>query len=161
MAGVNGRKRRRYAAEINVVPYIDVMLVLLVIFMVTAPLLTQGVNVELPQASASPLPSTEKPLTFSVDAAGKFYLEYGQKEDEPLADADLVAKATAILHANPDTVILVHADKSVAYDRVLIGMTLLQQAGANKLGFETRPGGSGEQAGASPQAPSAKGATGR
>jgi biopolymer transport protein TolR len=140
MAAGNSRNRRRFAAEINVVPYIDVMLVLLVIFMVTAPLLTQGVNVELPEANASPLPSTEEPLTFSVDAGGKYYLEYGQKEDQPLSDADVVSKATAILHAKPDTIILVHADKSVAYDRVLYGMTLLQQAGANKLGFETRPG---------------------
>jgi biopolymer transport protein TolR len=132
-----GRKKRRLNADINVVPYIDVMLVLLVIFMVTAPLLTQGIDVELPQASSNPLQNQDKPLTLSVDSHGRFFLDIGNDQDKPLSDDDLVRKVSAVLNQKNDTMILVRADRSVSYDKVVAGMSLLQQAGASKIGFVT------------------------
>lgn len=133
-----GRKKRRLNAEINVVPYIDVMLVLLVIFMVTAPLLTQGIDVELPQASSNPLQNQDRPLTLSVDSRGRFFLDFPEgKEELPLSDDELIRRVQAMLAEKPQTMILVRADRSVSYDKVVQGMSLLQQAGASKIGFVT------------------------
>jgi biopolymer transport protein TolR len=132
-----GGKKRRLNADINVVPYIDVMLVLLVIFMVTAPLLTQGIDVELPQASSNPLQNQDQPVTLSVDARGRFFLDIGTEQDKPLSDDDLVQRVSAVLHQKPQTMILVRADRSVSYDKVIRGMSLLQTAGASKIGFVT------------------------
>ena len=134
---------RRLMGEINVVPYIDVMLVLLIIFMVTAPMLTQGVKVNLPKAGAEPLdPKMLKntiPLVLSVDRAGKLYLNVGSKPQVAL-DADTVAlRATAALRRNPETPVLVKADNAVAYGRVVQAMVILQHAGATKVGFITDP----------------------
>ncbi len=139
MAAVqSGRKgRRRLAAEINVVPYIDVMLVLLVIFMVTAPLLTQGVNVELPKTAAQPIPSSEEPVTLYVDANGRYFLDIGSGQKHPLNDDEVTSRVAAVLRNKPDTMILLKADRAVPYDRVANGMTLLQAAGASKIGFVT------------------------
>lgn len=138
MAGFSPRKgKRRLAAEMNVVPYIDVMLVLLVIFMVTAPLLTQGIDVELPQTSATPLPSEDEPVTLFVDAGGRYYLDVGADSKKPLGDQAVVDRVAAILRNKPQTMILIRADKAVVYDRVANGMSLLQQAGAGKIGFVT------------------------
>ncbi len=139
MAAVQTRRkgRRQLAAEINVVPYIDVMLVLLVIFMVTAPLLTQGVNVELPKAAAQPIPISEEPVTLYVDANGRYFLDIGPHQKQPLSDDEVTGRVAAVLHNKPDTMILLKADQTVPYARVANGMTLLQAAGASKIGFVT------------------------
>ena len=131
--------KRRMNAEINVVPYIDVMLVLLIIFMVTAPLLTQGVVVELPQEASEPITLDEQPVVFSVDARGNYFLDVGTNTEEPLADADVAQRVGAVLRNKPETVILIHADRKVDYGRVAKGMALLNAAGASKLGFRMDP----------------------
>lgn len=132
--------KRRLMAEINVVPYIDVMLVLLIIFMVTAPLLTQGVEVDLPDADAQPLDQeSSEPLVLSIDAGGLFYLNVGDSEDSPLEPTEIVALATAVLKVKPATPVLVKADKNVNHGSVVTGMVLLQKAGAPKVGFLTDP----------------------
>jgi biopolymer transport protein TolR len=138
----NGRKGRRLVAEMNVVPYIDVMLVLLIIFMVTAPLLTQGIKVELPKAGAEPLPpelSEVKPLILSVDAAGSYYLNIGSDEQSAINEDTVVERVKTVLSREPKTPVLVKADTSVPYGRVVTGMVLLQQSGAEKVGFITDP----------------------
>ena len=137
------RKNRRLMGEINVVPYIDVMLVLLIIFMITAPLLTQGVEVDLPAADAEPL-DTEllrqtEPLILTVTASGDFYLNIGADEDKPVEPRIIVARAAAVMRREPKTPMLVRADKVVPYGRVVEGMVLLQAAGAEKVGFVTDP----------------------
>ena len=134
------RRGRRLMAEINVVPYIDVMLVLLIIFMVTAPLLTQGIMVDLPKAGAEPLPSeNDKPLILSVDARGNFYVSIGQDQESPLSEEEVIRRVGIVLSRQPKTPVLVKADQSVPYGRVVSGMVLLQQAGAEKIGFITDP----------------------
>jgi biopolymer transport protein TolR len=135
------KPKRRLMGEINVVPYIDVMLVLLIIFMVTAPLLTQGVEVELPKAAAEPIDSgkNDEPLVLSVDAAGRYYLSVGDREDAPIDAERVVSLASAVLRRKPETPVLVNADQKVAYGRVVEAMVLLQQAGATKVGFLTDP----------------------
>lgn len=134
------RRGKRLMAEMNVVPYIDVMLVLLIIFMITAPLLTQGIKVDLPKAGAEPMPSEdEKPLILSVDKAGRFYLNIGKDEDSAIDDNVVVDRVSAVLRREPKTPVLVKADQSVPYGRVVEGMVLLQQSGAEKVGFITDP----------------------
>jgi biopolymer transport protein TolR len=131
---------RRLMGEINVVPYIDVMLVLLIIFMITAPLLTQGVKVDLPKAGAEPLEAQRlQPLVLSVDRNGRLYLNVGADPQAPLDEATVLARATATLRHDPDTQVLVKADSAVAYGRVVQAMVVLQQAGARKVGFITAP----------------------
>ena len=127
--------------EINVVPYIDVMLVLLIIFMITAPLLTQGIKVDLPKAKAETLSAHNnlEPLVLSVDARGRLYLNVGANPQQPLDDATALARATAALRRSPQRVVLVKGDRAVPYGRVVTAMVLLQQAGASKLGFLTEP----------------------
>ena len=134
-------KKRKLMGEINVVPYIDVMLVLLVIFMVTAPLLTQGIEVELPKAGAEPIESAadKLPLILSVDEAGNLYLSVGDNEDEPVDAQRIVATVRNILDKKPETPILVKADRSVEYGYVVGAMVLLQQGGAENVGFVTDP----------------------
>jgi biopolymer transport protein TolR len=134
--------KRRLMSDINVVPYIDVMLVLLIIFMITAPLLTQGITVDLPNAPASALdPGQNEPLVLSVDREGKYYLNVGDNEDMPIDDATVVERASAVLRRNAQTPVLVQADETVPYGRVVTGAVLLQQSGATKIGFQTDPGG--------------------
>ena len=134
------RRGKRLMAEINVVPYIDVMLVLLIIFMITAPLLTQGIKVDLPKAGAEPMPSEDqKPLILSVDKDGRFYLNLGQDEETPIEESAVVQRVSAVLRREPKTPVLVKADQSVPYGRVVQGMVLLQQSGAEKVGFITDP----------------------
>jgi biopolymer transport protein TolR len=135
------KPKRKLMGEINVVPYIDVMLVLLVIFMVTAPLLTQGIDVDLPKAAAVPLNTSEnnEPLVLSIDADGKLYLSVGDNEDRPITAARVVELAGAVLRRNPKTPVLVKADQRVNYGAVVNGMVLLQEAGADKVGFLTEP----------------------
>lgn len=128
-------------AAINTTPLVDVMLVLLIIFMVTAPLLTQGVEVELPKAAAEPIDSgkNDEPLVLSVDAAGRYYLSVGDREDAPIDAERVVSLASAVLRRKPETPVLVKADQKVAYGRVVEAMVLLQQAGATRVGFLTDP----------------------
>jgi biopolymer transport protein TolR len=133
------RKKRRLAHEINVVPYIDVMLVLLIIFMITAPLLTQGVEVNLPETGADAMASSGEPVTLSVDARGRFYLDVGTGTEKPLADEELVRRVRAVLKRNPEEMILVKGDTRVDYGRVAYAMGLLQEAGATKIGFASQP----------------------
>jgi len=134
-------KKRRLIGEINVVPYIDVMLVLLIIFMVTAPLLTQGVKVDLPKASAEVLPDTSNtpPLVISVDASGNLYINFGDDEDKPASGDEIVRRTKILLEAQPATQVLVKADRAVAYGNVIGAMVLLQRAGAHQVGFITDP----------------------
>ena len=134
-------QKRKLMAEINVVPYIDVMLVLLIIFMVTAPLLTQGIKVELPKSGAEPIPDVPNhpPLVLSVDAEGNLYLNIGDDEDEPSSSTKIVQLTRALLNERPDTPVLVKADRAVPYGNVVGAMVLLQQAGADSIGFVTDP----------------------
>ncbi len=134
-------QKRKLIAEINVVPYIDVMLVLLIIFMVTAPLLTQGIKVELPQAGAEPIENipNHPPLVLSVDAEGNLYINVGDDEDQPANAKEIVARTSAVLRNRPDTPILIKADRAVPYGNVVGAMVLLQQGGALNVGFVTDP----------------------
>jgi biopolymer transport protein TolR len=132
--------KKKPMAEINVVPYIDVMLVLLVVFMVTAPLLMQGVKVDLPQAPSAPLDEKQdEPLIVSVKPDGSYYLNLGkdQKAAKPLAQIkDTVAK---VLRQKPNTPVLVWGDHQVNYGIVVKLMTELQTAGAPSVGLVTEP----------------------
>ena len=134
-------QKRKLIGEINVVPYIDVMLVLLVIFMVTAPLLTQGVKVELPKAGAEPIEDVPNhpPLVLSVDAEGNLFINVGDDEDTPQSGQDIIARTGAVLRNRPETPVLVKADRAVAYGFVIGAMVLLQQGGAEHVGFVTDP----------------------
>jgi biopolymer transport protein TolR len=134
-------QKRKLMGEINVVPYIDVMLVLLVIFMVTAPLLTQGIKVELPQAGAEPIADIpdHPPVIVSVDAAGNLYINQGDDEELPASAKKIVATVRAILKNRAATPILIKADRAVPYGNVVGAMVLLQQGGADSVGFVTDP----------------------
>lgn len=132
--------KRKPMAEINVVPYIDVMLVLLIIFMVTAPLLMQGVRVELPQAPSKPLDKKDaEPLIVSVKEDGSFYLNTGSKQEEQKPLQEVVNTVGKVLRNKPDTPILVWGDKNVPYGKVVSLMTDLQNAGAVSVGLVTEP----------------------
>lgn len=134
------QKTRRPMAEINVVPYIDVMLVLLVIFMITAPLLTEGVKVELPQADANPLQEdSHRPIVFTVNQAGQYFVTYDDDKSVLVEGEELVLKAAALMKHNPKAPVLVKGDKGVVYDQVVKLMVLLQQAGAPSVGLLTDP----------------------
>ena len=137
-----GRKKRRLMGEINVVPYIDVMLVLLIIFMVTAPLLNKGVEVDLPSADAEPLedqgPDNE-PIVLTISRQGDLFLNVAPSPTIALAPLDVVNFAGTELQKSPERPVLVKADKLVPYGEVVTGMVLLQSAGAQKVGFVTDP----------------------
>ena len=135
------RQKRGPMHEINVVPYIDVMLVLLIIFMITAPLLTQGIKVDLPKGAAEPLPvqPNQPPLVLSIDAQGRLYLNVGATPRQPIDDQTALVRATAALRRAPDRAVLVNGDQAVNYGRVVQAMVILQQAGAQKVGFQTDP----------------------
>ncbi|AYA63944.1 MULTISPECIES: protein TolR [unclassified Alteromonas] len=134
------RKRRRPVSEINVVPYIDVMLVLLIIFMVTAPLISQGVKVELPKASAQPIEQEDTPpLIASVDVQGNYYLNVGNDQETPLGTQELTALVAEKLKSEPQTPVVVKGDGQVAYNEVIQLMVLLQKAGVPSVGLMTDP----------------------
>jgi len=135
-------RKRRAVAEINVVPYIDVMLVLLIIFMVTAPMLMQGVKVDLPDAAAEPVKNQDsEPLIVSVDAAGALYLNLGGNEKQALDLATIRQRVTAVLRRDPDKPVLIWGDQSVSYGAVVTVMTALQEAGAGSVGLVTEEPG--------------------
>ena len=134
------RKRRRPMSEINVVPYIDVMLVLLVIFMITAPLLTQGVQVELPQADAELLPSEQDgPVVVTVNAAGELFIDVGEGKNQPVDPDTLRQRVAAVLRNKPKTPIMIRGDARVGYGRVVEAMVLVQAGGAPSVGLITEP----------------------
>ncbi|EGV17902.1 protein TolR [Thiocapsa marina] len=134
------RQRRRPMAEINVVPYIDVMLVLLVIFMVTAPLITQGVKVALPQEKAGGIPSpTTESLIITVDEFGDYYIDIGDEKNAPASEQILFDRIRVVLEYTPETPILVRADHRVDYGRVVRAMVVAQAAGAPEVGLVTVP----------------------
>jgi biopolymer transport protein TolR len=136
-------RRRKLMGEINVVPYIDVMLVLLVIFMITAPLLKEGVKVDLPDAGAKPIDpeflAKHEPLIVTIDARGRLYVNFGPDQDKPASEATVSARTAALLRRDPQTPILVKADTTVPYGTIVHAMVLLQHAGAAKVGFLTDP----------------------
>jgi len=142
MASVQ-KGKRRLMGEINVVPYIDVMLVLLIIFMVTAPMLTQGVKVELPQAAAEPIPmqnrEDQQPVIVSIDQEARVFLNLAPEPEAQLDSGTLMEGVRAALAASPERDVLVKADTRVAYGRVMETMVVLQSAGATKIGFLTDP----------------------
>jgi biopolymer transport protein TolR len=134
------RRNRRLMGEINVVPYIDVMLVLLIIFMVTAPLLTQGVEVDLPRAASKPIQEPNRePLVISVDRQGRYYVNVGDNENAPVDEETVLTRVRTVLSRDAETPVLLKADQAVPYGRVVALMSLLDQAGAAKLGFLTDP----------------------
>lgn len=138
MAGTRQRIRKPPMAEMNVVPYIDVMLVLLVIFMITAPLLAQGVKVDLPQAAAEAIePDKKEPLVVTVDVQGGYFLSVGEDHDQSIDAETLQARVAAVLRNQPTTPVLVRGDKNVNYGEVIAVMTLLQGAGAPSVGLVT------------------------
>jgi len=130
-------------ADINVVPFIDVMLVLLVIFMITAPLLTQGVKVDLPKTEAKAISEMEKePLIVTVDSEGNFFLNLSDKPHQPITArtlSHLAADQLANQQAGTQRPVLVRGDQHVNYGKVMEAMVLLQQAGAKSVGLITQP----------------------
>ncbi len=135
-------KRELPISEINVVPYIDVMLVLLVIFMITAPMLTQGVTVDLPKAASQNLSSTEKePIIVSVNEQGVYFLNISTTPADPIEAKDLVLRVAAELElakqSGEKINVLVKGDRGVAYGKVVVAMGLLKKAGASQVGLLT------------------------
>lgn len=133
-------------SEINVVPYIDVMLVLLVIFMITTPLLTQGVKVELPRVSAEPVDVQEnlEPLVVTVDRDGQYYVNIGDDQDKPIGHDTLVQRVAAVMKYKPKTQVLVRGDEDTRYGEVVTAMALIQKAGAPHVGLLTEQPGEGQ-----------------
>lgn len=134
--------RKSPIAEINVVPYIDVMLVLLVIFMITAPILTQGVTVDLPKAAAESLKSADRePIIVSVNSEGLYFLNISANPDAPMEPQALMVRVAAELElarqAGQALNVLVKGDQGVAYGKVVAAMSLLKQAGAEQVGLLT------------------------
>lgn len=137
----NTTHKRRAKAEINVVPYIDVMLVLLIIFMVTAPLLKQGVDVELPQAPARPLDvNSPEPVVISVDQQGRYFVNVSATPDSALDDQALVDAVKKARAEHKDRPVMVRGDKNGIYQNVVSVLVLLQQADIDSVGLVTEPG---------------------
>lgn len=144
MTGLHKRTRRSVMAEINVVPYIDVMLVLLVIFMITTPLLTQGVKINLPQASANPITTKDnQPVIVSVDQYGRYYLNISTTPNQPIAPENLATRIAAQVifdqQQHQSRPILIKGDTNVNYGKVVAAMVLLQKAGVSNVGLMTDP----------------------
>ena len=130
--------RFRPMSDINVVPYIDVMLVLLVIFMVTAPMLMQGVEVELPQAKTEPVDNQDsEPVIVSINAQGQLFLNLGEQDDQVLSVATVKQRVGAVIRRSPDKAVLVWGDRAVPYGEVVSLMAALQEAGAKGVGLVT------------------------
>ena len=140
-ASFSGRQRRhrKLKAEINVVPYIDVMLVLLIIFMVTAPLLNLGVDIELPQSNAKPVEQQKDPVIVEVTADGRYFLTLQGAAAEEIDAQSLQAKVSAFARANPEVAVLIAGDNRVDYGTIYQGMVILQAAGVSKVGLMSAP----------------------
>ena len=129
-------KKKKLTAEINVVPYIDVMLVLLIIFIVLSPLLIQGIEVNLPQTDTTKMSVQNEPLVISIDANGKYYINIGD-EQLPIDLEELKNKSLVIFSANPDIEVVFQGDKSVSFDSVAKAMAAVQSVGIEKIGIVT------------------------
>ena len=129
-------KKKKLKAEINVVPYIDVMLVLLIIFMVLSPLLIQGVEVNLPKTDITKMSLQNEPLVISIDASGNYYLNVGE-ETLPISLEELKRKSSVIFEANPEIEIVFQSDKGVIFDSVAKAMAAVQSVGISKIGIVT------------------------
>ena len=133
-------KRRNLISDINVVPYIDVMLVLLVIFMISAPLMVQGIQVNLPQASSEALPvKNNEPLIVSIQKDGALFLESDSTKNASLSLQDLNNATKKILEVNPGLQVVIRGDGQVKYERVMTVMAELQIAGATDIGLISQP----------------------
>ena len=141
MSVATGRRqrKRKLKAEINVVPYIDVMLVLLIIFMVTAPLLNLGVDIELPKSNAKTISQDKDPVIVSVDKDGHYFLTLQGAEQEALTGEELQAKVSAFVRQNPDVPVYVAGDRDANYEVVLRAMVLLQNADVPRVGLMSAP----------------------
>jgi len=139
MTARSTRKKRKLKAEINVVPYIDVMLVLLIIFMVTAPLLNLGVDIELPQSNAAPMEQKKDPVIVEVTQDGRYYLTIEGQSSQEIEAVALQEKVAAFVRQNPKTPVLIAGDRRVDYGTIYAGMTLLQQAGVERVGLMSQP----------------------
>ncbi len=141
-AGGHNKKggRRKPMAEINVVPYIDVTLVLLIIFMITTPMLQTGVEVELPKAQAATVEQKEDdpPLVISIQKPEKYYINVGGKEDEPIEIDAIYGRVAAVLQNKPKTQVMINADKGVEYGVVVVTMAALKNAGVPNVGLMTK-----------------------
>ena len=137
MARVSRRNRERLVSEINVVPYIDVMLVLLVIFMVTAPMLTPGVPIELPEASTDPLPveTDEEPLIVSMNGTGELFINVGGNGETPVTLGVVKDRVMKVLAAKPGTPVQLRGDEGLDYGRVMEVMAALQGVGVTSIGL--------------------------
>jgi biopolymer transport protein TolR len=133
-------RRRKPMAEINVVPYIDVTLVLLIIFMITTPMLQTGVQVELPQANSAPVEQKEDtpPIVISIKAPSDYYIKINSEDDELIQPEEINARVVAILTNKPATSVLINADSSVAYGTVVTVMAALKNAGVPNVGLMTK-----------------------
>jgi len=139
MAIASRTRKRKLKAEINVVPYIDVMLVLLIIFMVTAPLLNLGVDIQLPQSAAKSIQNDKEPAVVSVDQQGNLYLTIGASQREPIEADALVKKVSAFVRENPQLPVLVAGDERAEYGTIYQAMVLLQSAGVPMVGLMSQP----------------------
>ena len=129
-------KKKTLKAEINVVPYIDVMLVLLIIFMVLSPLLIQGIEVNLPKTDTTKMTVQNEPLVISIDEMGKFYLNIGE-EVLPISIDELKRKSAIIYDANPEIEVVFQSDKDVTFDSVAKAMAAVKSVGISKIGIVT------------------------
>ncbi|MFP1682694.1 protein TolR [Alloalcanivorax sp. C16-1] len=142
MSGIRVRKPRKMMADINVVPYIDVMLVLLVIFMATAPMMTQGVSVDLPQADSAPILNNDEPVMITVRADGSYHINVGEDGGQTASSLDTVkGHVLTIRKQKPKTLFLVEGDQNVPYGKVVVLMSELQRAGVTNVGLVTEPPG--------------------
>ena len=142
VGGSNRRSRKRRApmSEINVVPYIDVTFVLLMIFMITAPLVQTGVDVDLPKAETAAVDlKDEPPVIISIKRDGTFYIDIGDRQDEPVDDDVLYTRVAAVMKNNPQAQIYVRGDHQVEYGKIVTVMAALKNAGAPKVGLMTTP----------------------
>lgn len=143
-AGSARRRTRRQVAEINVVPYIDVMLVLLVIFMITAPLLRTSIEIDLPDAkvdasSQSSESDSEEPVILSINNQGVWFLNLGESPEEPVATLEAQKLVSAIMRLNPDRRVVVAGDTNAGYGQIMEGMIMLKQSGASAIDLITEP----------------------
>lgn len=133
------RQKKKPMSDINVVPYIDVMLVLLIIFMVTAPMLTQGIKIDLPKVESAPVivEQNQEPLIITVDLNGAYYMEMSSLSGEPLSQDQLIDSVSDLLSVNPSLSVLIRGDKNVEYGVVVDLMAVIQAAGAQGVGLIT------------------------
>ena len=141
IAGISRHKRRKLKSEINVVPYIDVMLVLLIIFMVTAPLLSLSVDVDLPRSNARSVESKQDPVIVTVDAEGRYFLTLEGGKPQPIDATELTARLGAFVAQNKDVPVFVAAPGVTEYQKVMDTMVMVQAAGVPRVSLMSQPGG--------------------